>query len=76
MQNQARSTNLDLAIEPLIAIDVLATLGIVYCVTSSFPHTTTRIHEKIRAYIRGDSKEYAPHGANTFTLMCIRHMLE
>jgi len=42
MQNQARSTNLDSAIERSIAIGVLATPGIVYCVTSSFPHHATR----------------------------------
>ena len=37
------------------------------------------MHEKNRAYIRGDGREYTPHGANTFTLMKhkrIRHMHE
>jgi len=35
--------------------------------------------KKNREYIRGDSREYKPHGANTFTLMKhkrIRHMHE
>jgi len=37
------------------------------------------MHEKIRAYMRGDSREYTAHGAKTFTLMkhkSIRHMHE
>jgi len=81
VQNQARSTNLDSAIEWSIAIDVLVTPGIVYCVTSSSPHATRltlNMHRsnkehanawKIRTYIHGDSGGYTPHGASTFALM-------
>jgi len=37
---------------------------------SNKEHTNT---SNIRAYIRGDSREYTPHGANTFTLMKHKH---
>jgi len=40
MQNQARSTNLDSAIERSIAINVLVTPDVMHCVTPSLPHAT------------------------------------
>jgi len=52
---------------------VLCNVSIPTCNALDFTYIAvtrnTQIHEKIRAYIRGDSREYTPHGANAFALM-------